>query len=464
MSSRNVSGIFKKVKALLMPLILVASLAVGLNLMEIAAAEDAQYDNHVTFQVLPDESVVMQAQGSFTQDRYQWGFGDLVQSGRMSLDLETVNEGSTDISFDLSVELSPEEASGLANLELEVETQGDSVHQVVDVHVDYPGFIGLDGTLEANLVEPPFTGTIDLSMSATIYYANYPREEIEQMLVMLPLMETMLAAQVAEYSEGELSLSRLELVSSEMGPVSATFAIEASIGGNFQKGIQAAVANMGLVYTEEGYDFEEISVVEVESYSSSLIYVKESFTFEMDSEMTVTGDVDEQLNVLKESMLTEILQKGDLDDEDIAMINEFLWPTVFSVRNLHFDSDYEATDGTVTTGFTLTDLGMVPPSLDAFTDFLQYVSEENPPEDFMLVLEGMSSGGESVVITSPAGSNPVSQEPNRVVWEFDNAENLDQVSLDVASSSPGSGSTTMIVALVGLAVVGAAAFFFLRKK
>lgn len=464
MSNRRVSGKFKNVKALLMPLMLVASLAVGLNLMGITAAEDAQYDNHVTFQVLPDESVMMQAQGSFTQDRYQWGFGDLVQSYHMSLDLETPTEVSTDISFDLSVELSPEEASGLANLELEVETQGNSVHQVVEVHVDYPGFIGLDGTLEANLIEPPFTGTIDLSMSATLYYAIYPQEEIEQMLVMLPMMETTLAAQVAEYSEGELSLSRLELVSSEMGPVSATFAIEASIGGDFQKGIQAAVANMDLVYPEEGYDVEEISVVEVESYSSSLVYVKESFTFEMDSEMTVAGDVDEQFNVLKESMLTEMLQEGDLDDEDIAMINEFLWPTVFSVKNLHFESDYEATDGTVTTGFTLTDLGMVPPSLDAFTGFLQYVSEENPPEDFMLVLEGMSSGGESVVITSPAGSNPVSQEPNRVVWEFDNAESLDQVSLDVAPSSTTSGNTTMIAAVVGLAVVGAAAFFFLRKK
>jgi hypothetical protein len=455
---------FKKVKALLMPLMLAAALMAGLNQLGLAVAADAQYENHVTFQILPDESIVMQAQGSFTQDRYRWGFGDLVQDYQMSLDLETATEGSTDISFDLSVELSPEEASELANLELEVETQGDSAHQVVDVHVDYPGLIGLDGTLESNLDEPPFTGTIDLSMSATVYYANYPREEIEQMLMMLPLMETMLAAQVAENSDGELSLSRLELVSSEMGTVSATFAIEASIGGDFQKGIQAAVANMGLVYTEEGYDFEEISVVEVESYSSSLVYVKESFTFEASSEATVVGDIDEQLNVIKESMLTEILQEGDPDDEDITMINEFLWPTVFSVRDLHFDSDYEATDGTVTTGFTLTDLGMVPPSLEAFMDFLQYVAEESPPEDFMLVLEGGSSGGESVVITSLAGSNPVSQESNRVVWEFDKAESLDQVSLDVASSSPGSGSTTMIAAVVGLAVVGAAAFIFLRKK
>jgi hypothetical protein len=220
---------FKKVKALLMPLMLAAALMAGLNQLGLAVAADAQYENHVTFQILPDESIVMQAQGSFTQDRYRWGFGDLVRGYQMSLDLETATEGSTDISFDLSVELSPEEASELANLELEVETQGDSAHQVVEVHVDYPGFIGLDGTLESNLDEPPFTGMIDLSMSATMYYVNYAREEIEQMLMMLPLMETMLAAQVAENSDGELSLSRLELVSSEMGTVSATFAIEASI-------------------------------------------------------------------------------------------------------------------------------------------------------------------------------------------------------------------------------------------
>jgi LPXTG-motif cell wall-anchored protein len=57
----------------------------------------------------------------------------------------------------------------------------------------------------------------------------------------------------------------------------------------------------------------------------------------------------------------------------------------------------------------------------------------------------------------------VSEDSNRVVWEFDNAENLNQVSLDVASPSP-SGNTTMITAVVGLIVIGTAAFFFLRKK
>jgi hypothetical protein len=453
----------KKVKVLLIPLMLAVVLTVGLNLLGLAVAEDAQYENHVTFQVLPDESIVMQTQGSFTQDRPQWGFGALIQGYQMSLDFETATEGSSDISLDLSVELRPEEASGLANLELEVETQGDSTHQVVDVHVDYPGFIGLDGMLESNLDEPPFVGTIDLSMSVTMYYANYPREQIEQILVSFPMMETMLAAQISEYSESELSLSKLELVSSEMGPISATFMIEASIVGDFQKGIQAVATNMGLVYTEEGYDVEELSVIEVGSYSLSLVYVKESLTFEMDSKVTVIGDIDEQVNVLKEYFLTELIQQGYLDDEDLEMINEFLLPTILSVKDLHFDSDYEATDGTVTTSFTLTDLGVAPPSFGAFTDFLHYMSEEIPPEDFMLVLEGGSIGSDSVVISSPAGSNPVSEDSNRVVWEFDNAENLNQVSLDIASPSP-LGNTTMITAVVGLIVVGTAAFFFLRKK
>jgi hypothetical protein len=296
-----------------------------------------------------------------------------------------------------------------------------------------------------------------------MYYANFPSEQIEQVLESFPLMETMLVAQIAEYSEGELSLSKLELVSSEMGSTSATFMIEAIIGGDFQKGIQAAVTNMGLVYTEEGYDVEELSVIELESFSSSLVYVKESLTFEMDSRVTVVGDIDEQVNVLKEHYLTEIIQQEYLDDKDLEMINEFLLPTILSVKDLHFDSGYKATDGTIITSFTLTDLGIAPPSFEAFTDFLHYMSEESPLEDFMLVIEGGSIGSESVVISSPEGSNPVSEDSNRVVWEFDNAKNLDQVSLDIASPSP-LGNTTMIIAVVGLIVVGAAAFFFLRKK
>ena len=457
-----------KLKGLLISLLLLASLTACINTPLPVSAEDTVYDNFVSFQVMPDESILMQLGGSVSEDLYSGGgLEELLLDLHMEYSCETLTEGRSDIGFRSTMKLSPEGAAPLANLELLITSEGESAHQIIDVLIDYPGFIGLDGTLEITMDEPSFVGVMDLALSATIYYAIFPQEQIEQMLMMFPLMETMVAAQVAQYSGGNLSLSRLEIVSSEMGLASATFTISASIEGDFQKGIQAAVTSMGADYDAGAYELEEIPILRYESSHSRIEYLKESFTFEITAETIVLGDLDEYANFIKDSMLDEILKEGLMDEEEEEVLTEFLRPTEVSVENLQFELDYAIVANTMAASFSLGGLTLKPPSLEAFMDFLQYVSDEEPPEDFVLILEGGSNGDSSIVVNSPVGtSTPISQEGQKIVWSFASAENLDMVTFDVESESqPSTGNNNLIVWAAGLIILlGVAGYVMMQRK
>ena len=460
-------GLNNKSKGLLISLLLLASLTACINTLLPVSAEDAVYDNYVSFQVMPDESILMQLGGSVSEDLYYDDGLEALLNLHTEYSCETLTEGRSDIEFRSTIELSPKEAALLANLELLITSEGDSAHQVIDILVDYPGFIGLDGSLEITLDEPSFVGVMDLALSATLYYTIYPQEQIEQMLMMLPLMETMLASQVAQYSGGNLSLSRLEIVSSEMGLASATFTIAASLEGDFQKGIQAAATSMGVDYDAEAYELEGLPLLQYESSHSRLEYLKESFTFEITSEMTVLGDLDEFANFVKDSALDEILEEGQIDEEEEEVITEFLRPTEVSVENFQFELDYTVVADTMTASFSLEGLTLKPPSMEAFMDFLQYVSDEEAPEDFVLILEGGSAGSRSVVVNSPVGtSTPISQEGQKVVWSFASAKNLDMVTFGVESESQQStGNNNLIIWAAGLIILlGVAGYVMMQRK
>ena len=460
-------GLNNKSKGLLISLLLLASLTACINTLLPVSAEDAVYDNYVSFQVMPDESILMKLGGSVSEELYYGSELEGLLNFHIEYSCETLTEGMSAIEFLSTVELSPKEAALLANLELLITSEGDSAHQVIDVLVDYPGFIGLDGSLEVTLDEPSFVGVMDLSLSATLYYTIYPQEQIEQMLVMLPLMETMLASQVVHYSGGNLSLSRLEVVSSEMGLASATFTIAASLEGDFQKGIQAAVTSMGVDYDSEAYELEGIPSLQYESSHFRLEYLKESFTFEITSDTTVLGDLDEFVNFFKDSALDEILEDEWIEEEEEEVITEFLRPTEVSVENLQFELDYAIVADTMTSSFSLEGLTLKPPSTEAFMDFLQYVSDEEPPEDFVLILEGGSTDSGSVVVNSPAGtSTPLSQEDQKVVWSFADAQNLDMVTFDVESESQQTtGNNNLIVWAAGLIILlGVAGYVMMQRK
>ena len=104
--------------------------------------------------------------------------------------------------------------------------------------------------------------------------------------------------------------------------------------------------------------------------------------------------------------MDEILEDEWIEEEEEEVITEFLRPTEVSVENLQFELDYAIVADTMTSSFSLEGLTLKPPSTEAFMDFLQYVSDEEPPEDFVLILEGGSTDSGSVVVNTKA----ISQE------------------------------------------------------
>jgi hypothetical protein len=81
-----------------------------------------------------------------------------------------------------------------------------------------------------------------------------------------------------------------------------------------------------------------------------------------------------------------------------------------------------------------------------------------------MVLEGGTSGNQYVVFTVPAGTKePIVEEEQRVVWDMDDIENLEDVTYEVKTKQL--DTTTIVVAsAAGLAVIGAAGFFLMKRK
>jgi hypothetical protein len=357
------------------------------------------------------------------------------------------------------------ETTLFSNFKFLIEAEGDKTNHVFDVLIDYPGYIGVDGSLEANLGAQPSEGVLDLALSTTLYYETYPQDQIQQVLLMFPMMETMLASQVSLYSGENLTLTRLEVSSSNMGSSSATLMIEGRLEGNFQKGIRAILSNLGEDYYIEGFEFEQIPELQIGSYRASLEYFEENSIIELIFDTSILSNIDEWANFIKNSVLDEVLEEGYANEEDKAVINEFLLPTELSVANLLLQLDYEIMDDTIIYTFNLEGLMLKPPSLESFMSFLEYVSDHTLPDDFVLILEGGTSGGKNVLINSPAEtSQPISQESQKVVWDLSEAENLDQVNFEVESTTMGNLSTNLIIGAVGIVIILAIAIYIMQRR
>ena len=124
------------------------------------------------------------------------------------------------------------------------------------------------------------------------------------------MLETQLAAMIVEASDGNIALLELELLSSEMGLDSATFNLRLSLTGDFQRGIQSIAKSMGAELTEEEPQVDEILFCEFESYDFHISFAKERLTVEAETGGTIRGDLDAQINAIKDMSLEQLLESG----------------------------------------------------------------------------------------------------------------------------------------------------------
>jgi hypothetical protein len=426
-----------------------------------AETDELDYDNYMAITVHPDGSIIMTLQGSHVESLSPWEQSNLDELG-MILDVTVEEENITSIDSEIQVMLDPSDYADLANLDLDLEGHSGETRTNVTALVDYPGYLGVNGSLGFVIVEPPYGFVLDALVEAKLYYTFYPREELQMIMGMVPLLETQLASQIAAASDGHISLETLELLDYEEGIDHASFTVSLRLSGDLQEGLLSALEGMGAELTPPE-EAEEVPPLSVESIDYHVSFDGAAFSLEADAGGTLSGDFNGQLNVYKDMALEELLESDELDDEDKTLVARAL-PIDLHVQRLLIESTSSFGEDSATSTFSVEGLGLEPPSFEALMDFLEELSRKESPEDFKLVLVGESSGNQYVVFTVPEGTTePILDEEGRVVWDMDDIENLDDVTYEVKTEQL--DTTTIVVAsAVGLAVIGAAGYFFMKNR
>jgi hypothetical protein len=114
------------------------------------------------------------------------------------------------------------------------------------------------------------------------------------------------------------------------------------------------------------------------------------------------------------------------------MINNVLLPTDISMENLNMAFEYSFDGEKLKLNFAFEGLGFRPPTTRAFLTMLDKALTGGSLPSFSLVLEGESDEKEFVEIeVPPTTSDPVIEDPRKVVWIVDNLANLNLVSIKV---------------------------------
>lgn len=451
---------------LLFAMLLVASCSV------IAQGVDyeEEYENYISIKLFPDESILMALKGGFAE---AVSSSEDISAEDISLTLETSTEGDvTEIDSHLSVELSPSTYSSLADLDLDIEGHSDDTYTNLTLLVDYPGYVGLSGSVGIVIVDPPYGLVLDLDLEVEIYYELYPQESIQMMLAFLPLLEAQMAEQVTEATDGQVTLERFEISDLVEGNDSASFTARLSLEGDVQEGLQAVAEGMGAEITQPE-EPGEAAPLTIEAFDFHVSFDGSTLTLEVNGGGTVVGDFNGQLNNFKDVSLEGMLNNMELDEEERALIAQAM-PIDLDALDTQLDVGYSVEDDEAAYTFSLEGLGLNPPSFETILVSLEEISKQEPMGDFMLVLEGESIENEYISFSVPGETKqPLVEEEQVVVWNLEDIENLEDVgnevkteeaSSDEVNTGQGSNSTTiMVAAAAGLLIIGALAFLRMRQ-
>jgi hypothetical protein len=421
-----------------------------------AETDELDYDNYIAITVYPDESIIMTLRGSHIESISPWERSTLKELG-ITLDVTVEDEDFTAVESEIRVMLNPSDYADLANLDLDLEGHSGETRTNVTALVDYPGYLGVNASLGYVVVEPPHGFVLDAVVEAKLYYTFYPREQLQMIVGMIPLLETQLAAQIVSASDGNISLDTLELLDYEEKPDHAAFTVGLRLSGDLQEGLMSALEGIGaeVAPPEEAEEVPPLSVESID-YHASFIGVVLSLEAEIGG--TLSGDFNGQMNVYKDMSLEELLESEEIEDEDKTLVARAL-PIDLDVQHLLIVSASSFGEDSATSTFKVEGLGLKPSSFEELMAFLEELSRKGSLEDFKLALVGESSGSQYVAFTVPEGTTePILDEEGMVIWDMDDIENLDEVTYEVKTR--GLNTTTIVAAsVVGIAVIGAAVYF-----
>lgn len=416
---------------------------------------ELEYDNYILVTVSPDGGITVAIEGIHSESYSPMDLHSEIKDFDMSIDVMVEDEDTSIIDSEIIVQLDPSYYSDLANLDLDIEAHSDDTVTNITAYVDYPGYLGVNGSLGLVIVEPPYGFVLDLMLEVKLYYTIYPREELEMLTAMLPLLETQLSSMIMEASDGNVIMENFELLDYEEGEEYATLTVSMRLSGDLQEGIMSAIEEYGAEITPPEVT-EELPALTMESVDYQFSFSGETLTLEANVGGTITGDLSAELNKLKDASLEELLESGELDADDRTLVSSAL-PIDIHLGHLLIETSYTFGDESSELSFSVVGLGLEPPSFETLMIFLEKLSDRGL-EDIMLVLEGESIGNQYVLFTVPDETKePILLEEQMVVWEMDNIENLRDVTYEVKTEQI--QTTTLIIgSVMGLAVVGAAVY------
>jgi hypothetical protein len=443
----------------------------------IISPQEQDMEGGITLRVYTDESFEVEIAGGSQWTTEPWGTSNPFSSISLSTGITQIGEDISEISGSLIVALGPGAPEELADLELDISSHWEPDGSESTILVDVPEVVAVEGSLVYETLED-LESALGLDLTATIWYTSYPRMMIEQYVLMFPVFKAEIEAQVEEGSDGNVRIEELELLSSEMGDESATLSLTTRIVGNFSYGIidpstLFSMSSIGILQSAPSLYSEWLSGSGLRSGDFQVSFDKEEMAFTAEFEVVVEGDLDEQFNEWKDAFLADALEEGYMDEDDEELVVEFLLPTEFSVADLSAAFDYIVEGDTQEMQFSVEGLGLEPPTSEVLLKMLGDASGEVEQSAFTLTIEGVPDGDEYVEIVVPdETSEPLSEEASRVVWAFDDIENLEmvtfgakeQVEEPTEDSQPINIRTLIPVAGAAVVVVAAAAFMLLRKK
>ncbi len=394
-------------------------------------------EGNVTFKMYPDESIKMNVAGSLEQAIEAY-FTPPVYDFSVNLASSPSGVNLTDTKGTFAIKLSPMYSMLLSALDLDIEIHGEDLRSNTTILFNLPGYLGVNGTLGAVADESTGESTQDFDLTATIWYSVIPKEEIQEFVQTFPDLKSLIATQLSELTEGNITLLELTLVTREIGDTSATLTITGSLVGDFVKGGMALSTNyMALLGIDDSQmapflSPEEQMMIKTKSADLHIWFDRDELAFLMDSEAVIEGDLDKLTNIMMDTSLEQILQSPYITPEWALMINNILIPTEISTENLNVAFVYSFDGEKLKLNFAFEGLGLRPPTTEAFLTILDKVFTGASLPGFSLVLEGGSDEKEFVEIeVPPTTSEPVVEGPRKVVWIVDNLVNLNLVSLKV---------------------------------
>lgn len=393
-----------------------------------------QLEGDMTFEVYPDGSIKVKVVGSLEQALTPYGEPPPIYNVSFDLAYSPAGMNLTDLKCKFVIKLSPVSAVLLSALDLDIEVHSEDLTTNATILFNMPGFVGVNGTVGSVTEEATLESTLDFDLAVTIWYTLYPKENIQQIVQNFPSFKSLLASQISEATEGNLTLQDLTLVSHEIGPMSATLTFTGSIGGDFVKGMMALSTKMapiaiGVPQTAPTISPEELKYAKTKSADLYVTFDGEELAFKVDFEGVTEGDIDRQTNVMKNIFLEQFLQSPQITQEMALVINNVLLPTDMSIVNLNIILEYTFDGEKHDLNFAVDGLGLKPPTIEALLTILQETSTRSPMPSFTLTLEGASDEKEFVEIqVPPTTTEPVLMEPRKVVWELANLTDLNLVS------------------------------------